>query len=38
MHSSVEVCDLQDIKQIIDLMEKFVLNFNANTSFNPFDE
>lgn len=37
MHSPVEVCDLNDISNIIDMLEDFILKFDTNTSFNPFD-
>ncbi len=36
MHSSVEVCSLKDVKEIIDLLVDFILNFNPDTEFNPF--
>lgn len=37
MHSSVEMCNLNDIKQIIDVFEDVILNFKEDTSFNPFE-
>ena len=37
MHSSVEVCDLRDVEKIIKLFTEFILNFNENTSLDPFN-
>lgn len=36
MHSSVEVCDLRDVEKIIELFTEFILNFDENTSLDPF--
>ncbi len=36
MHSSVEVCDLKDVDAILDLLEKFILEYDKNMSFSPF--
>ncbi len=37
MHSSVEVCSLDDVKNIIDLLTKLIIDLNENESFDPFD-
>ena len=37
MHSSVEVCDLRDVEKIIELFTEFILNFDENTSLDPFN-
>jgi endoglucanase len=37
MHSSVEVCDLKDVDHIIDLVVEFILSFDKNQTFNPFE-
>ncbi len=37
MHSSVEVCDMKDIEEIIELVTDFVMEVNENTNFNPFE-
>ena len=36
MHSSVEVCDMGDIEQIVDLLTEFLTSIDENTSFDPF--
>lgn len=36
MHSSVEVCSLKDVDEIINLIVDFILHFDANTNFDPF--
>lgn len=36
MHSSVEVCSLKDVQDIIDLMTEFILDLDPDTNFNPF--
>jgi len=38
MHSSVEVCSLKDVDEIIDLLVEFILSFDESTSFDPFSE
>lgn len=38
MHSAVEVCQFDDVEQIIDLFEDFILNFKEGTSLDPFKE
>ncbi|MBP5407835.1 MAG: M42 family peptidase [Bacilli bacterium] len=37
MHSSVEVCSLKDVEDIINLMAQFILDLDENTNFNPFE-
>lgn len=37
MHSSVEVCDLKDVDEIIELFTEFIVNLNEDFSFNPFE-
>ena len=37
MHSSVEVCDMKDIEDIIELLVEFCFRINKQTSFNPFE-
>lgn len=36
MHSSVEVCSLKDVDEIIDLIVEFIMTFDENTDFDPF--
>lgn len=36
MHSSVEVCSLKDVDEIIALLVDFILHFDPHTDFNPF--
>lgn len=36
MHSSVEVCDLKDVDEIIDLVAAFIMELSENTTFDPF--
>lgn len=36
MHSAVEVCDLQDIDDIINLIADVILHVDENTNFDPF--
>lgn len=36
MHSSVEVCSLKDVDEIIDLLVEFIMTFDENTNFDPF--
>ena len=38
MHSSVEVCSLDDVKDIIALLTKLIIDLKEDESFNPFDE
>lgn len=38
MHSSVEVCSLDDVKYIIDLLVEFIVSLDENTNFDPFKE
>ena len=38
MHSSCEVCDLEDVEKIIELFTDYICSLNEDTSFNPFDE
>ena len=38
MHSSVEVCDLKDVEDIIHLIAEFILELDENETFNPFDK
>jgi len=37
MHSAVEVCDYQDVEDIIELMTEVIMSIDENTSFNPFE-
>lgn len=37
MHSSVEVCDLKDVEEIIEVLTEFIISLDENTSFNPFE-
>ena len=37
MHSSVEVCDLKDVDNIIDLVVEYILSFDKEQTFNPFE-
>lgn len=37
MHSSVEVCNLKDVEEIIELFTEFIIELDENTSFNPFE-
>ncbi len=37
MHSSVEVCKLSDVEEIIDVITDFILSLDENISFNRFD-
>jgi len=36
MHSSVEVCNLKDVEEIIDLIAEFIIELDENFNFNPF--
>lgn len=36
MHSSVEVCSLNDVKAIIDILVKLILDLKEEDSFDPF--
>lgn len=36
MHSSVEVCNLKDVEEIIDLIAEFIVELDENFNFNPF--
>ncbi len=38
MHSPSEVCDLNDVENIIDLIVDFLINLQENENFNPFLE
>ncbi|MBR6516216.1 MAG: hypothetical protein IKT40_05100 [Bacilli bacterium] len=38
MHSSVEVCNFNDVDNLIDLVAEYILQFDPNKSFNPFEE
>ena len=38
MHSSVEVCSLKDIEQIINLLVDVIKNMDENDTFDPFEE
>ena len=38
MHSSVEVCDMKDIEEIIEVLEEFIMRVNKSIAYNPFDE
>ena len=38
MHSSVEVCDLKDVEDIIDLIAEFICELEEDTNFNPFEQ
>lgn len=38
MHSSVEVCNLDDVENIINLITEFVLTLEDNFNLNPFNE
>ena len=38
MHSSVEVCSMNDVKAIIDLLTKLIIDLKEDDSFNPFEE
>jgi len=38
MHSSVEVCDLNDVEEIIELIATFIMNLDENTNFNLLEE
>ena len=38
MHSSVEVCSLDDVFYTIDLLCQFILNLGENETFDPFDK
>ena len=37
MHSAVEVCDYQDVEDIIELMVEVIMSLNEETNFNPFE-
>ena len=37
MHSSVEVANVSDVEEIINLVVEYILNFDKNTDFNPFN-
>lgn len=37
MHSAVEVCDYQDVEDIIELMTEVIMSINSDTNFNPFE-
>ena len=36
MHSSVEVCSMKDVEDIINLLVDFIMHFDPNTEFDPF--
>lgn len=36
MHSSVELCNLKDVKEIIALLTEFICMLDENETFNPF--
>lgn len=36
MHSSVEVCSMKDVEEIIELITEFIVNFDENMEFDPF--
>lgn len=36
MHSSVEVCSMKDVDDIIELLVDFIIHFDENTNFDPF--
>lgn len=36
MHSSVEVCSMKDVEEIIQLMVEFIMKFDPNMDFDPF--
>lgn len=38
MHSSVEVCSLKDVEEIIELLVDLIKNMDENGTFNPFEE
>ena len=38
MHSSVEVCSLKDVENIINLLVAFIMAVTEKTSFNPFEQ
>lgn len=38
MHSSVELCDLKDVEEIINLLAEFICELEEDTSFDPFKE
>ena len=38
MHSSVEVCSLKDVEEIIELLVDLIKNMDENDTFNPFEE
>lgn len=38
MHSSVEVCSLDDVEKIIELITEFVISLEDDFNFNPFNE
>ncbi|MCI6508952.1 MAG: M20/M25/M40 family metallo-hydrolase [Bacilli bacterium] len=37
MHSSVEVCSMKDVEEIIDLLVEFIMTFDPKTNFDPFN-
>lgn len=38
MHSSVELCDLKDVEDIINLLAEFICELEEDTSFDPFQQ
>lgn len=38
MHSSVELCSMEDVNKIIELVSKFIIELDENVSFDPFKE
>ena len=37
MHSSVEVCSMKDVEEIIKLMVEFIMKFDPKMDFDPFN-
>ena len=37
MHSSIETASYQDLETIIELISEFLVRFNADYSFDPFE-
>lgn len=37
MHSSVEVCSMKDVEEIIQLMVEFIMKFDPQMDFDPFN-
>lgn len=38
MHSSVEVCNLKDVEDIINVISQFILDLEEDANFNPFEK